>query len=77
MVPSWYAFFSYEILFIFVTKFSLGSAWSEYKKSGMVHSIPMPVGILEAEKLATPIFMPSTKDDQGAHDENILPEQGN
>jgi len=37
----------------------------------------MPVGILEAEKLATPIFTPSTKAEQGAHDENISPEQGN
>jgi phosphoribosylaminoimidazole-succinocarboxamide synthase len=37
----------------------------------------MPVGILDAEKLAMPIFTPSTKAEQGAHDKNILPEQGN
>lgn len=54
----------------------LGSAWSEYKKYGTVHKIPMPAGILEAQKLAKPLFTPSTKAEQGAHDENISPEQG-
>ena len=54
----------------------LGSAWSEYKKFGTVHSIPMPVGIKDGEKLEKPLFTPSTKAEQGAHDENISPEQG-
>ncbi|KAF8799259.1 phosphoribosylaminoimidazole-succinocarboxamide synthase [Phlegmacium glaucopus] len=52
-----------------------GSAWSEYKKSGTVHSIPVPAGLLEGQKLAKPLFTPSTKAEQGAHDENISPEQ--
>ena len=55
---------------------SLGSAWSEYKKSGTVHGIPMPVGLVDGQKLAMPLFTPSTKAEQGAHDENISPEQG-
>ncbi|KAJ3823882.1 phosphoribosylaminoimidazole-succinocarboxamide synthase [Lentinula raphanica] len=52
-----------------------GSAWSEYKKSGTVHGIPLPAGLLESQKLPEPLFTPSTKAEQGAHDENISPEQ--
>lgn len=53
-----------------------GSAWSEYKKSGTVHGIPLPEGLIESQKLPEPLFTPSTKADQGAHDENISPERG-
>jgi len=52
-----------------------GSAWAEYKKSGTAHGIPLPAGLSESEKLPTPLFTPSTKAEQGAHDENISPEQ--
>ncbi|KAL0955195.1 hypothetical protein HGRIS_004100 [Hohenbuehelia grisea] len=52
-----------------------GSAWSEYKKSGTVHGIPLPSGLLESQQLPQPIFTPSTKAEQGSHDENISPEQ--
>lgn len=52
-----------------------GSAWSEYKKSGTVHGVTLPQGLIESEKLAEPLFTPSTKAEQGAHDENISPEQ--
>jgi phosphoribosylaminoimidazole-succinocarboxamide synthase len=55
----------------------LGSAWSEFKKFGTVHSIPMPAGYIDGQKIEKPIFTPSTKAEQGAHDENISPEQGN
>jgi len=58
-----------------VRGYLVGSAWSEYKRSGTVHSIPVPVGLLEGQKLANPLFTPSTKAEQGAHDENISPEQ--
>ena len=53
-----------------------GSAWSEYKKSGTVHGIKMPEGLVECQKLPVPIFTPSTKAEQGAHDENIHPDTG-
>ncbi|KAH9161555.1 phosphoribosylaminoimidazole-succinocarboxamide synthase [Lactarius sanguifluus] len=53
-----------------------GSAWAEYKKSRTVHGIPLPDGLLESEKFPVPLFTPSTKAEQGAHDENISPEQG-
>jgi len=52
-----------------------GSAWSEYKKSGTVHGIQLPIGLVESQKLAEPLFTPSTKAEQGAHDENIHPVQ--
>jgi phosphoribosylaminoimidazole-succinocarboxamide synthase len=48
-----------------------GSAWSEYKKHGTVHGMPMPEGLQESQKLENPIWTPSTKAEQGEHDENI------
>lgn len=44
-----------------------GSAWSEYSKHGTVSGIKMPAGLLESQKLESPIFTPTTKADQG-HD---------
>ncbi|KAJ3501400.1 hypothetical protein NLJ89_g9355 [Agrocybe chaxingu] len=52
-----------------------GSAWSEYKRTGTIHGIQVPQGLVEGEKLPKPLFTPSTKAEQGAHDENISPEQ--
>ncbi|KAJ6616230.1 hypothetical protein B0H10DRAFT_1879296 [Mycena sp. CBHHK59/15] len=51
------------------------SAWSEYKKSGAVHGIALPPGLVESQQLPEPLFTPSTKAEQGSHDENISPEQ--
>ncbi|KAF2176186.1 SAICAR synthetase [Zopfia rhizophila CBS 207.26] len=48
-----------------------GSAWSEYKKSGTVNGIPLPAGLIEGQKLATPLWTPSTKAEVGDKDENI------
>jgi phosphoribosylaminoimidazole-succinocarboxamide synthase len=47
-----------------------GSGWKEYQKSGAVCGIPLPAGLRESDKLAEPIFTPSTKATTG-HDENI------
>ncbi|KAL7280600.1 hypothetical protein ACG7TL_005537 [Trametes sanguinea] len=52
-----------------------GSGWAEYKKSGTVHGIPLPPGMVESQKLPEPLFTPSTKAEQGQHDENISPER--
>ena len=41
-----------------------------------MHGIRLPDGLLESEKLSAALFTPSTKADQGAHDENISPERG-
>jgi phosphoribosylaminoimidazole-succinocarboxamide synthase len=47
-----------------------GSAWKEYKATGKVCGIELPKGLKESDKLAEPIFTPSTKATTG-HDENI------
>jgi len=52
-----------------------GSGWKEYKTHGTVHGMAMPVGLQESAKLAKPIFTPSTKAEQGEHDENIHPDR--
>lgn len=48
-----------------------GSAWSEYKKSGTVHGMSIEAGLQESQKLPQAIYTPSTKAEQGEHDENI------
>lgn len=48
----------------------LGSGWKEYQQSGTVCGLPLPVGLVNAEKLPDPIFTPTTKADTG-HDQNI------
>jgi phosphoribosylaminoimidazole-succinocarboxamide synthase len=53
-----------------------GSAWSEYKKSGTVHKMEVGKGLKESEAFPEPIWTPSTKAEQGEHDENITPEEG-
>ena len=48
-----------------------GSGWKEYTKTGAVCGITLPKGLRESEKLPEPIFTPSTKAEDGMHDENI------
>ncbi len=61
-----------------------GSFWSAYKKAKMeavpcmpnggiksVCGFDLPVGMRESDKFPQPIFTPSTKAEQGLHDENI------
>jgi phosphoribosylaminoimidazole-succinocarboxamide synthase len=48
-----------------------GSGWKEYTKTGAVCGITLPEGLRESEKLPEPIFTPSTKAEEGMHDENI------
>ncbi|KAF2477297.1 SAICAR synthetase [Lindgomyces ingoldianus] len=52
-----------------------GSAWSEYKKSGTINGINIPAGLVEGQKLETPLWTPSTKAEAGGKDENISPEE--
>jgi phosphoribosylaminoimidazole-succinocarboxamide synthase len=47
-----------------------GQAHEEYQKSGTVHGTPMPVGLQIGDRLAEPMFTPSTKAEAG-HDLNI------
>jgi phosphoribosylaminoimidazole-succinocarboxamide synthase len=48
-----------------------GSGWKEYQKLGTICGIHLPAGLKQCQKLPEPIFTPSTKAEQGAHDENI------
>jgi len=48
-----------------------GSGWKEYLSNGSICGIPLPNGLKESEKLPEPIFTPSTKAEDGMHDENI------
>lgn len=48
-----------------------GSGWKDYQETGHVCGIALPAGLREANKLPQPIFTPSTKAEEGAHDENI------
>lgn len=48
-----------------------GSGWKDYLKTGSVCGHKLPVGLRESDKLAQPLFTPSTKAELGAHDENI------
>jgi phosphoribosylaminoimidazole-succinocarboxamide synthase len=48
-----------------------GSGWQEYKSGGSICGIPLQEGLVESEKLPTPLFTPSTKAEKGIHDENI------
>lgn len=47
-----------------------GSGWKEYKSKGTICGIKLRDGYIEFDKLADPIFTPSTKADAG-HDINI------
>ena len=48
-----------------------GSGWNDYRATGSICGIPLPGGMKESDKLPRPIFTPSTKAEQGLHDENI------
>ena len=48
-----------------------GSGWKDYKESGKVCGITLPVGLENAQKLPEPIFTPAAKAEVGEHDENI------
>jgi phosphoribosylaminoimidazole-succinocarboxamide synthase len=48
-----------------------GSAWKEYKATGTMHGAKLPSGLQESDQLPEPVFTPSTKAEQGLHDENI------
>ena len=48
-----------------------GSGWKDYQTTGAICGVKLPPGLVEADKLPTPIFSPSTKANVGSHDENI------
>ena len=54
-----------------VRGYLIGSGWKEYKQSSTIGGMPLRAGYQMASKLDEPIFTPSTKAEQGLHDENI------
>jgi phosphoribosylaminoimidazole-succinocarboxamide synthase len=48
-----------------------GSGWKDYLSTGIVCGIPLSNGLKQAQKLPYTMFTPSTKAEQGEHDENI------
>ena len=54
----------------------IGSGWSSYQKDGTVCGITLPPGLKQAQKLAEPIFTPTTKAPKGQHDEPIDDAEG-
>jgi len=54
-----------------VRGYLIGSGWKDYQRTGKICGIALPAGLKMAEKLPQPLFTPSTKAEQGTHDENI------
>jgi len=47
-----------------------GGGWTDYRRDGVVSGVRLPAGLREADRLAAPVFTPSTKAEAG-HDEPI------
>ncbi len=53
-----------------------GSAWRSYKNGAReICGVPIPEGMRENEKFPEPVVTPTTKAEQGAHDEDISKEE--
>ena len=52
-----------------------GSGLSEYRRTGSVSGIALPPGLVEGDRLAEPVFTPSSKAPVGEHDEPITFDQ--
>jgi phosphoribosylaminoimidazole-succinocarboxamide synthase len=48
-----------------------GSAWEDYRRTGHVAELTLPMGLHEADRLDPPLFTPTTKAPQGRHDEPL------
>ena len=48
-----------------------GSGTVEYGRSGTIRDVPLPPGLVEGSRLPSPVFTPSTKAEQGEHDQAI------
>jgi phosphoribosylaminoimidazole-succinocarboxamide synthase len=51
-----------------------GSGWEEYREHGTVGGHRLPAGLVESDRLPTPLFTPARKNDHG-HDENLTPDE--
>jgi phosphoribosylaminoimidazole-succinocarboxamide synthase len=55
---------------VIVRGYVSGSGWKDYRRTGEICGIRLPEGLRESDRLAEPIFTPSTKEEVG-HDQNI------
>jgi phosphoribosylaminoimidazole-succinocarboxamide synthase len=51
-----------------------GSAWRDYQKGNPISGITLPEGMKFNQKFDPPLFTPSTKEEQGLHDQPISKE---
>ncbi len=59
-----------------VRAYLTGSSWRLYKEGVReICGIPLPDGMREHQKFPSPIITPTTKAEQGSHDEDILPSE--
>jgi phosphoribosylaminoimidazole-succinocarboxamide synthase len=54
-----------------VRGYLIGSGWKDYRVSGRLCGVELPPGLELAARLPQPLFTPSTKAQQGEHDQNI------
>ena len=54
-----------------VRGYLIGSGWKDYCNTQSVSGVELPSGLELADQLREPIFTPSTKAQEGSHDENI------
>ncbi len=52
-----------------------GSGWKDYSEGRPVSGVILPEGLRESSRLSEPIFTPSTKAEEGEHDEPISREE--
>ncbi|MCL4135720.1 UNVERIFIED_CONTAM: hypothetical protein GTU68_056820 [Idotea baltica] len=56
---------------VVVRGYLAGSAWRDYQAGKAVSGVSLPKGLRKSQKFETPILTPSTKAEQGEHDEPI------
>ncbi|KAI5998399.1 hypothetical protein F5J12DRAFT_906881 [Pisolithus orientalis] len=49
-----------------------GPAWVEYKRTGTMHRMPLPQGMVKSQQLHQPLVTSLMKAEQGTHDENAF-----
>lgn len=59
-----------------VRGYLVGSGWKSYQRDGTVCGLSLPAGLRQAERLANPIFTPTTKAAVGDHDEPMDDDAG-
>jgi phosphoribosylaminoimidazole-succinocarboxamide synthase len=56
---------------VIVRGYLAGTGWKDYRRTGALCGVRLPAGLRESDALPEPLLTPSTKAEQGTHDENI------